>query len=58
MADLMVEAHFYRAMHELAIVAWRRELTVEALLALTEVVEPSETTVVVEPAASGEAGAG
>nr|MDT0657261.1 hypothetical protein [Micromonospora sp. DSM 115978] len=40
--DLMIEARFYRAMHELAITAWRNELTVEALLALTEVVASVE----------------
>nr|MDT0662864.1 hypothetical protein [Micromonospora sp. DSM 115978] len=38
--DLMVESSFYAAMHELAILAWRRELTVEALLKMTELVDP------------------
>nr|MDT0658321.1 hypothetical protein [Micromonospora sp. DSM 115978] len=38
--ELMVEARFYRAMHELTILAWRKGLTVEALLMMTELVDP------------------
>jgi hypothetical protein len=38
--ELTVEARFYRSMHELTILAWRKGLTVEALLMLAELVEP------------------
>lgn len=38
--DLMIETRFYAAMHELAILAWKKELTVEALLQMTELVDP------------------
>lgn len=37
--DLTVEVDFYAAMHELAVVAWRKDLTVEALLTLTELLD-------------------
>ena len=38
--DLTVEVRFYRAMHELAVMAWKKDLTVEALLSMSELVEP------------------
>lgn len=37
--ELMVETHFYRAMHELTVLAWKKGLTVEALLTMTELVD-------------------
>nr|MDT0657205.1 hypothetical protein [Micromonospora sp. DSM 115978] len=37
--DLMVETRFYRAMHELAILAWQKGLTVEALMTMADLVD-------------------
>ncbi|MBX7265543.1 hypothetical protein KIF24_05450 [Micromonospora sp. Llam7] len=36
------ETSFYRAVHHLAEIAWDKNLTVEALLSLAEVVDPIE----------------
>lgn len=48
--DLTVEANFYAAMHRLAAEAWRRNLTVDAMLALTIVVDQlDEAEVQAEP---------
>ena len=38
--ELTIECEFYGAMHELAVLAWRPGLTVEALLAVADVVDP------------------
>ncbi|MDG4827894.1 hypothetical protein O7627_01090 [Solwaraspora sp. WMMD1047] len=38
--ELTVQVRFYQAMHELAILAWSKGLTVEALLTLAELVDP------------------
>ncbi|RKR88117.1 hypothetical protein BDK92_2424 [Micromonospora pisi] len=48
--DLTVEAKFYAAMHQLAREAWRRNLTVDAMLALTILVDvPDESEPAPEP---------
>ncbi|MGW4461105.1 hypothetical protein [Micromonospora sp. NPDC004704] len=38
--QLTKEPEFYGEMHRLAEVAWKKNMTVEALLTLTELVEP------------------
>jgi len=38
--ELTVECRFYAAMHELARLAWQHNMTVDALLTLTELLIP------------------